>query len=215
MVSRCVCSSSTTILGEFDTVFNGFAVACSDATLEALPSMPGLLAIMVNERVTIADTQTVGGSDGAVPSESSTSPKLRGSIVTVDGGDGDGDDGTAAGPRRASTLGGATWGLDRIDQDSLPLDGKYSYRNGGQGVSVYIVDTGIRQTHSQFGGRAVEGADFITIGGHANDCNGHGTHVRGAACVFACVCLSISVSAAASVVVAAVAVVTARELLVR
>jgi subtilisin family serine protease len=73
----------------------------------------------------------------------------------------------------------ATWGLDRIDQDSLPLDGRYSYSSGGAGVRVYIVDTGIRLSHAQFGGRAVTGKDVVTPGGMAWDCNGHGTHVAG------------------------------------
>ena len=71
------------------------------------------------------------------------------------------------------------WGLDRIDQANLPLDSKYSYSTTGSGVKVYVVDTGIRLSHSQFGGRAMTGKDFVTPGGLATDCNGHGTHVAG------------------------------------
>jgi subtilisin family serine protease len=69
--------------------------------------------------------------------------------------------------------------LDRIDQVSLPLDSKYNYASNGNGVKVYVVDTGIRLSHSQFGGRAMTGKDFVTPGGTAADCNGHGTHVAG------------------------------------
>ncbi len=71
------------------------------------------------------------------------------------------------------------WGLDRIDQRSRPLSGTYTYSNTGAGVKAYIIDTGIRLTHNEFGGRAITGFDAITSGGTASDCNGHGTHVSG------------------------------------
>jgi aqualysin 1 len=78
----------------------------------------------------------------------------------------------------STTQSGATWGLDRIDQRSLPLSTTFTYSNTGAGVNVYVIDTGIRFSHSQFGGRAVSGYDAID-GGSADDCNGHGTHVAG------------------------------------
>jgi subtilisin family serine protease len=71
------------------------------------------------------------------------------------------------------------WGLDRIDQRDLPLNAQYTYTPTGAGVHAYIIDTGIRRTHSQFGGRAVVGFDSIGDGQNTNDCNGHGTHVSG------------------------------------
>jgi subtilisin family serine protease/subtilisin-like proprotein convertase family protein len=71
-----------------------------------------------------------------------------------------------------------SWGLDRIDQRALPLNNSYTYPNTGSGVKAYIIDTGIRFSHSDFGGRAVSGFDAID-GGSADDANGHGTHVAG------------------------------------
>jgi subtilisin family serine protease len=73
----------------------------------------------------------------------------------------------------------ATWGLDRIDQRDRPLNGTYTYTRTGSGVTAYVIDTGIRRTHSQFGGRAVHGFTAINDGRGSTDCNGHGTHVAG------------------------------------
>jgi aqualysin 1 len=73
----------------------------------------------------------------------------------------------------------ATWGLDRIDQRNLPLNNSYTYNVTGAGVTAYIIDTGIRITHNQFGGRATYGRDFVDNDSTASDCNGHGTHVAG------------------------------------
>ena len=73
----------------------------------------------------------------------------------------------------------APWGLDRVDQPALPLTGTYSFRGAGQGVTVYVVDTGIRSTHLQLAGRVQAGWSGISDGRGTEDCDGHGTHVAG------------------------------------
>jgi len=81
----------------------------------------------------------------------------------------------------------ATWGIDRINQRALPLDLTYSYNYTGAGVRAYIIDTGIRYSHSEFEGRASFGFDAFAADptdpllGYdgSGDCDGHGTHVAG------------------------------------
>lgn len=69
------------------------------------------------------------------------------------------------------------WGLDRIDQRNRPLNAIYTFNWTGAGVFAYVIDTGIRTTHTQFGTRAAN--VFDAFGGNGQDCNGHGTHVAG------------------------------------
>ncbi len=75
----------------------------------------------------------------------------------------------------------ATWGLDRIDQDVPYLDSRYHYWTGaGRGVTAFIIDTGIRANHDDFGGRVLlPGYTSIADNRGSDDCNGHGTHVSG------------------------------------
>lgn len=78
-----------------------------------------------------------------------------------------------------TTQNNAVWGLDRIDQKTLPLDSSYTYNQTGSGVTAYIVDTGILASHQQFSGRVQSGYTAISDGKGTSDCNGHGTHVAG------------------------------------
>jgi subtilisin family serine protease len=77
-----------------------------------------------------------------------------------------------------TTQSNAPWGLDRIDQASLPLSGTYTYPDSaGSGVTAYVIDTGVRITHQQISGRATYGYDAVDGDTSAADGNGHGTHV--------------------------------------
>jgi subtilisin family serine protease len=79
--------------------------------------------------------------------------------------------------RLTATQNNAPWNLDRTDQRNRPLNGSYTYTATGSGVNAYVIDSGIRTSHSEFSGRAKPG--FDATGGNGQDCNGHGTHVAG------------------------------------
>jgi hypothetical protein len=79
----------------------------------------------------------------------------------------------------ATGQGVPSWGLDRINQRTRPLDANAQVSRDGTGVNVHVVDTGIRVTHADFGGRAFLAGNYVDDGGGGADCHGHGTHVAG------------------------------------
>ena len=83
--------------------------------------------------------------------------------------------------RHTGTQDGATWGLDRVDQRTLPLNRSYTYDSDAAGVTMYVVDTGVRATHVDVRGRVAAGWSAFADARGTDDCHGHGTHVAGTA----------------------------------
>jgi len=134
---------------------------------------PGLARRLVTEangRLRFTYRNTIQGFAATIPAQALPGIRNNPNVVRVE------PDGIAT----AVTVEDAgSWGLDRIDQRNLPLSGTYNYDTRGAGVNVYIIDTGIRTTHNEFGGRAFKSAKADFLGGTGDDCNGHGTHVAG------------------------------------
>jgi len=140
-----------TPLFSYRTALRGFAATLDATQLEAVRRLPGVVAVEENGQVGLDE-----------PADPPAGPDRIGRPAPT-----------------APTATAASWGLDRIDQHTLPLDGDFTVTGSGKGVTAYIVDTGIDFAHSEFGGRAVPGFDAINDGRNGQDCQGHGTHVAG------------------------------------
>nr|WP_306292981.1 S8 family peptidase [Streptomyces tsukubensis] len=133
----------------YSTALHGFAAALTPLQLRLARTQPAVSAIEENGRVTL----------NSAPA--------------------DGAGGRGRTPTAASEVAAGSWGLDRIDQRRLPLDGRFAVTGTGRGVTAYVLDTGIETGHAEFEGRATVGFDAIGDGRDGQDCHSHGTHVAG------------------------------------
>ncbi|WP_234323517.1 S8 family peptidase [Streptomyces sp. NRRL F-2580] len=141
----------------YEAALNGFAVRTTAARAAALAADPRVASVEPD-----AEFHTSATTPGATTTGTTTT------TATAD---------TPAAPgAQPQSQASAPWPLDRIDQRELPLDGSYTYSTRAEGVTVYIVDTGINTLHQEFGGRARFGYNAVFLGS-SRDCNGHGTHV--------------------------------------
>lgn len=148
-----------TVGHRFAAALRGFTVRADEATARRIAADASVAFVEQDRRIRLDD----GGP--ANPAAPDTAP----------------DTGSDAGP--VTTLGTQpnppSWGLDRVDQQNLPLNSSYTYpTSAGAGVHAYVIDSGIRLSHDDFDGRIVSGIDVVD-GGTADDCYGHGSHVAG------------------------------------
>lgn len=161
------------LLYAWDAILEGFAAVLPPDALSTLAADPRVDWIEPDQIVFLdpAERETVQSHDASQPE-----------IADPEGSDPDGsgpDDSEPGVFVQDVAQRPAPWGLDRIDQRNLPLDNTFNYTLTGQGVNVYLLDSGIRSTHTEFSGRIGSVLYVINDGLQGFDCNGHGTHVAG------------------------------------
>ncbi|MFD6528886.1 S8 family peptidase [Streptomyces sp. NPDC060184] len=147
----------------YSKALNGFAVPLTPAQLTTLRATPGVTSVEEDAKNSVPGSEVV---PAYTPVPASRAVDAVGAAAVA--------------VRRAPA---PTWGLDRVDQRNLPLDGDFTTRGTGAGVTAYILDSGIDYQHTEFdgadGGRAGFGFDAVGDGRRGADCYGHGTHVAG------------------------------------
>ncbi|MFI1994433.1 S8 family peptidase [Actinoplanes sp. NPDC020271] len=161
------------VLRSFHTI-PGYAAQLTAAEARRLAADPSVRSVEQDRRVRIAGTQE--GVRGGRVRVAGGQESVSGGQARVAGTQGGGRGGLV---RAAGAQKNPTWGLDRIDQRASKVSLSYTPTDDGSAVHAYVIDTGIRISHQEFGGRASYGYDFADGDSNASDCNGHGTHVAG------------------------------------
>ncbi|MEV0266780.1 S8 family peptidase [Streptomyces sp. NPDC050617] len=174
---KLVRSYGARIRHTYGTALNGYAIRADADRARRLAADPVVASVTQDTEVTLKhDEPDLGSrtSNRSRPTNRAHQPNTpaRGPDQT------DQPNQSSRAPDQARQPAPPSWGLDRIDQADRPLDGSYTApASAGRGTTVYVLDTGIRTTHRDFGGRAVSGWDFVGNDAVAEDANGHGTHV--------------------------------------
>jgi len=164
------------LLFTYDAALQGFAVRFPAATSAATAA-----SLKQDERVAYIEQDQIVTVDQTAHEEGSgfIKPGADADATTISAAGGEAVKQVEEAESIDTTQYNPVWGLDRNDQRYLPLNGRYIYYATGTNVRAYIIDTGIRTSHAQFGGRASYGYDAVDGTLPADDCNGHGTHVAG------------------------------------
>jgi len=158
---------------EFHSAFNGYTiknatiVTSKNAAAGQINNDELLNELANNPEVAFIEADQMVNADSDIVTKDSVKDMSSGALA---------GDAIAGGTQ---SLSAELWGLDRINQRSLPLDKSYSYTKTGLNVHAYVLDSGLNTSHQEFTGRISDGQDFIADGKGTSDCVGHGTHVAG------------------------------------
>ncbi|MFI5932673.1 S8 family serine peptidase [Actinoplanes sp. NPDC051494] len=154
-----------------DAITGSYIVVLKSATAAEVPGVSRALAARYGGRVLTSYSTAVKGFQADMTGLAARRLAANPAVAYVE------QDATVR-LAETQTQDNPTWGLDRTDQTEQPLSKTYTYRSAA-GVTAYVLDTGIKISHEEFGGRARNGYDFIDKDAVAQDCHGHGTHVAG------------------------------------
>lgn len=164
------------------------APAAAPATLQSTPSLPGGESRYIVKYGSGANAEAESDSlkQQGIEVKDTLSHIMKASVVVATPTEiaavkASGNVSSVEADTRVSITGATSiWGIDRVDQRT-GRDGQFSIADAGAGVDIYMIDTGLNMSHTEFSGRIVDAWTGINDGNGANDCNGHGTHTTGTA----------------------------------